>query len=81
MRITKITELDEYPTRVSELSTQDAAHDHLSFGIKPDCEACAQLINDFTWARFHDAVDEASWPKPLPLEVRAKMAMPDAEAS
>lgn len=58
MKKYKPVELDALPVRESGT---DQLHDHLSFGYSEDCGACAQLRNDFTWARFHDSVDRSMW--------------------
>ncbi len=54
----KIPELDALPVRGGGV---DLVHDHLSFGFSEDCGACAQVKNDLTWGRFHDAVNPSEW--------------------
>lgn len=62
-RFLKTPELDALPVRDGGV---DAMHDHLSLGYSENCGGCAQLTNDFTWARFHDAVDPSQWvPAPV----------------
>jgi len=66
MRKLKTVELDALPARNGG---PDQLHTHLSFGYDENCGACAQLTNDFTWARFHDSVDPAEWESlPSPVE-------------
>lgn len=66
MRNLKTVELDALPKRDGG---PDQLHDHLSFGYNEDCGACAQVTNDFTWARFNDSVDPAEWEDlPSPVE-------------
>lgn len=59
----KTPELDALPVRDGGV---DQPHDHLVLGFHENCGACAQLKNDFTWARFHDAVDASAF-EPLQL--------------
>ncbi len=50
-------QLDYLPTRQGG---KDRLHDHDGFNpvieTRESCAACAQLENDFSWLRFHDAV-------------------------
>ena len=66
MRNLKTVELDALPKRDGG---PDQMHDHLSIGYDENCGACAQLVNDFTWAAFNDNVDPAEWENlPSPVE-------------
>lgn len=56
-------ELSYRPTREGG---KDQLHSHLTFNPsaieRESCGACAQLENDFTWARFHDATKDVVMP-------------------
>lgn len=65
-RTLKAPELDALPVRDGG---PDMVHDHLSLGYDENCGACAQLKNDFTWARFHDAVDPSLWVPAPPVPI------------
>lgn len=66
MKTLNAVPLDTLPVRHGGV---DQLHAHLSIGFKEGCGACAQLSNDFTWARFHDSLDRSQWASPAAVRV------------